>query len=603
MDVSELLAFQPDKPSAGFVPSSPAPSSANLKRKRRLDDESVKSSNVILEKRSVVAPAVSSLLQPSSSSSLSTSAGHVAATASSSKTTNKISSTVNETREKVAKILEDDSTESDILDEGTVRRLIIQFEKRYQKNQEMRIKYPDAPEKFMESEIELNDTIQEMHMIASMPETYEIVIRGSTTIQTLLQLLNHENTDVSIAVVDLLKEMTDGDVMDDNEEEAEMLIDALLQGQILALLVQNLERLDETLKEEAQGIHNSLAILENMVELKPEVSLQAGQQGFLQWIVNKLKMKAPFDDIRLYCSEILSILLQMYQENRQILGEVDGIDVLLSQLSIFKKHDPSTPEEIEYMENLFNSLCSSLMLPTNRTRFLKGEGLQLMNLLLREKKKLCRTSAIKVLNHSMVGSEGVDNCNKFIDILGLRTIFPLFMKPPHVHKKAGPNKQELEEHIVSIVASLVQNSEGSQRQRLLNKFTENDHEKVDRLMELHFKYLQRAEAVEADIEKQREAIQSQGRSLTADDEDEFYMNKLEAGLFTLQLVDYIIVEACLLCPDTVRGRVMQILNLRGGTVQTIKNIMKEYASSIGSVDISASQKVLQERLFQLVDRF
>lgn len=41
------------------------------------------------------------------------------------------------------------------------------------------------------------------------------------------------------------------------------------------------------------------------------------------------------------------------------------------------------PEEQEMMENLFDALCSCLMLPANRDRFLKGEGLQLMNLMLR----------------------------------------------------------------------------------------------------------------------------------------------------------------------------------------------------------------------------
>lgn len=30
----------------------------------------------------------------------------------------------------------------------------------------------------------------------------------------------------------------------------------------------------------------------------------------------------------------------------------------------------------------------------------------------------------------MSGPDGKDNCNKFVDILGLRTIFPLFMKTP-----------------------------------------------------------------------------------------------------------------------------------------------------------------------------
>lgn len=94
---------------------------------------------------------------------------------------------------------------------------------------------------------------------------------------------------------------------------------------------------------------------------------------------------------------------------------MEGIDVLLQQLSVrrstrllcsvpdspplhpapvrthvlpappqvFKRHNPSTAEEQEMMENLFDALCSCLMLPANRERFLKGEGLQLMNLMLR----------------------------------------------------------------------------------------------------------------------------------------------------------------------------------------------------------------------------
>jgi len=56
---------------------------------------------------------------------------------------------------------------------------------------------------------------------------------------------------------------------------------------------------------------------------------------------------------------------------------------MLFVVQMYKRHDPSTVEEIEFMENLFNSLCSALMLPANRDRFLKGEGIQLMNLMLR----------------------------------------------------------------------------------------------------------------------------------------------------------------------------------------------------------------------------
>ena len=59
-------------------------------------------------------------------------------------------------------------------------------------------------------------------------------------------------------------------------------------------------------------------------------------------------------------------------------------------------------------------------------------------------KKMSRTSGLKVLDHGMIGPEGADNCHKFVDILGLRTIFPLFMKTPKKLKKTGPSEKEHE---------------------------------------------------------------------------------------------------------------------------------------------------------------
>ncbi len=43
-------------------------------------------------------------------------------------------------------------------------------------------------------------------------------------------------------------------------------------------------------------------------------------------------------------------------------------------------------------------------------------------------KKMSRCSALKVLDFSMTGPDGMENCNKFIEILGLRSVFPLWMK-------------------------------------------------------------------------------------------------------------------------------------------------------------------------------
>uniref|UniRef100_A0A3B3WK05 Beta-catenin-like protein 1 n=1 Tax=Poecilia mexicana TaxID=48701 RepID=A0A3B3WK05_9TELE len=392
--------------------------------------------------------------------------------------------------------------EAEPVDESSVKKMILTFEKRSYKNQELRIKFPDNPEKFMESELDLNDIIQEMHVIATMPDLYHLLVELNA-VHSLLGLLSHENTDILLnTVVDLLQELTDIDTLHESEEGAEVLIDALLEGQVVALLVQNMERLDEQVKEEADGIYNTLAITENMAEFRPGLCTEAAQQGLMQWLLKRIKAKLPFDANKLYCSEILAILLQNNDTTRELLGEMDGIDVLLQQLSVFKRHNPNTAEEQEMMENLFDALCSCLMLSSNRDRFLKGEGLQLMNLMLREK-KMSRTSALKVLDHAMIGPEGADNCHKFVDVLGLRTIFPLFMKTPKKMKKTGTSEKEHEEHICSVIASMLRNLKSQQRTRLLNKFTENDCEKVDRLMELYFKYMEAVQQADKRIEGEK----------------------------------------------------------------------------------------------------
>lgn len=59
----------------------------------------------------------------------------------------------------------------------------------------------------------------------------------------------------------------------------------------------------------------------------------------------------------------------------------------------------------------------------------------------------------------------------------------------------------ISEHVVSIIANMLHNCRGTQRQRLMTKFAENDMEKVDRLMELHFKYAEKVEIIDAAIYK------------------------------------------------------------------------------------------------------
>jgi len=61
-----------------------------------------------------------------------------------------------------------------------------------------------------------------------------------------------------------------------------------------------------------------------------------------------------------------------------------------------------------------------------------------------------------------------------VDILGLRTLFPLFMKTPARNKRAGVSSEEHEERTVSILASLLKNVTGNnnaskQRERIFGE--------------------------------------------------------------------------------------------------------------------------------------
>ncbi|KAM8703527.1 hypothetical protein ACLKA7_008192 [Drosophila subpalustris] len=500
-----------------------------------------------------------------------------------------------EERLNILKYVESEEAEGDVLDEQGLKKLILVFEKRNLKNQEMRIKFSDNPEKFMESELDLHTVIQELKAVATVPDLYPLLVELHG-LHSLLELLAHQNTDIAVAVVDLLQEVTDVDILGESSEGAEALIEALRKEQICALLVQNLERLNEQVKEESDGVHNTLAIVENLTEIDGEFVREAATQGLLAWILKRLKGKSPFDPNKLYCSEILSILIQTENENRLLLGTLDGVDVLLQQLAVYKRHDPASNEEQEYMSNLFNCMCSALMARENRDRFLNGEGLQLMNLMLREK-KMSRNGSLKVLDHAMAGQDGRENCNKFVEILGLRTIFPLFMKTPKRNKQRLLSVDEHEEHVCSVIASMLRNCKGTQRQRMLAKFSENDYEKVDRLLELHLKYLAKVEAIDREIDQQPKDI-----GIDEDEEAENnYIKRLTGGLFTLQRIDYILLEVSA-TTEAVKQRVLQILNLRSASMKTIRSIMREYAGNLGDGDTDWREQE-QTHILSLVDRF
>ena len=138
-------------------------------------------------------------------------------------------------------------------------------------------------------------------------------------------------------------------------------------------------------------------------------------------------------------------------------------------------------------------------------------------------------------------------------------------------------EKEHEERVCSIPVSLFKHLQGSQYDRLVNKFVENDFEKVDRLMELHFKYQRRVK------ESDRQMRQSE----VADEEDEVdvYLRQLDAGLLALQMVDFIIAKLCTFSETSIATRIKVLISQHGDSLTSVKNILGGNFSSLAAVII------------------
>jgi beta-catenin-like protein 1 len=65
-------------------------------------------------------------------------------------------------------------------------------------------------------------------------------------------------------------------------------------------------------------------------------------------------------------------------------------------------------------------------------------------------KKQSREGALKVLSHATAIPDGASNCDKFVEILGLRTLFPLYMRTPPKMKRKDTSPDDHEEYCCSV---------------------------------------------------------------------------------------------------------------------------------------------------------
>jgi beta-catenin-like protein 1 len=485
----------------------------------------------------------------------------------------------------------DDAIGEEKYDVPWVRKLALNFEKKVNKNASLRAKYEDDPTKFMESEGDLDEGIKALSILSEHPELYEEFAK-STAASKLVELLAHENTDIAIAAIEMISELTDEDVGGE-QEQWDALVTAFMDADLLSLLISNFSRFDESDEADASGVYNSLSVIENLLSQPTYTDIIGRETALLKWLLDRIqKPEKPTTQNKQYASEILSILTQSSRPNRNHVADANGVEIFLTNLAPYRRDDPEKDSnEEEYMENLFNCLSSITEEPLGKAKFLEAEGVELCLLFVRDG-KTSKSRALKVLDHACgyaeestapqtngtsKGKEPVQEttlnsatavCTKLIDSRGLKPLFSTFSKTNNTKKSHNDPQQT--EHILGIFASLLRSLPGNSdtRFRLLAKFLEKDYEKITKLVSLRRDYVTRLSAFDQRLAEKRKALRLRSKEDLESFELENIPERLSEGLYCLERIDAVL--AWLVAED-------------GGAKVAVKKALGERDEGLGDV--------------------
>ena len=504
----------------------------------------------------------------------------------------------------------DDNDEDDaeapeeVYDNAWLRRTTVNLQKKIDKNGDMRARYADQPQRFIQSEADLDDELKGLSMLTEHPELYERFAKTEEGgLESLVNLLAHENTDIAIRTVQVLVELTDEDIGVEPTQWRSLVQQAIKFG-LVELLLSNLDRLNESDENDSEGVTRILELLENLATDTLTADRVASQKGLLPWLLSRIKQVSPdgptkIDQNRQYAAELFSTIFRGSSKARDtFITKLDGVEALLQLLSVYRKHDPERDtEEEEFAENLFDGLSAVVDSSAGSTAFLEAEGVELCLIMLRES-KFGKPRAAKVLDHALSGQGAVAACDRFVEAAGLKTVFGLFMKSKiYVHR--GEDR-ELQLRLVSIIAALLRHTaaDSPARIRTLAKFVEDDFGKIIRLVEVRREYAQRLERVEKEIEEEKQVIDAEDQ---VEQESEWLSRRLDAGLFVSQIINVIL--AWLIAEDA--GAAKRIASLLD-SLTSVSDSLKEQIGILDEDEVDASpearaRREMLEALLRCVD--
>lgn len=193
--------------------------------------------------------------------------------------------------------------------------------------------------------------------------SYPLLLSHSTP-TSLADLLSHENADIAIAVIEVLEEWLDEEVLEVDEDEVEdteaeedgrraamkALVKGLVEAGVVEMAVAGLSRFNEEDESERGGVYHTLGkpcstvvchveyrltcnfflpgLVENLLSLLPSLATplllsSSPLLGFLLARFSKDKQASELDQNRWYAAELLAFILGL---------PVDGVDVAKQRL-------------------------------------------------------------------------------------------------------------------------------------------------------------------------------------------------------------------------------------------------------------------------------
>ncbi|KAM3127154.1 Beta-catenin-like protein 1 [Paramecium bursaria] len=397
-------------------------------------------------------------------------------------------------------------------DEIFLKNLIHSLDSHIQINSEMRMKYKSNPEKYVDSEVDLDMDIKELQNIAAYPELYPILYH-SNGLENMIQLLQHPNSDIVAEVVDFFKDLVDLD-------DAKMIIilyDRLIKGYFF-------EQLVETIKTQEQLTYQIFEIIEKMLDIRSSLCDEiAKRTPILPILIQKIEDDSQeIDDVRLYATELLVIILQNSELSQKQLGNVGLVENLLVCLNSYRKKDPDTKDEKEIMCNICDALLLVLLHKEGQQSFNSFQGIQLMLKLITAKRQISQTAYLLLLQSI---NQNKENVEQLIDAGGLAIIFPILMRKG---LKSQTQQQKIDETTVQILKQLFRYSENQYRKRVQEKCVQ----RMNEILFLRKEYLDLIPLIDPD-----EYDQLQEQEL-----ERVYLDLLTQGLLVVESLDIVLLE-------------------------------------------------------------